>query len=76
MHSKMDSLSFAFLDALWYDPSLSFRAWSVVIPKSASRARIEENLDVFGWSLEARHVAALDGLDKGRHVCWSPDGVA
>ena len=49
---------------------------SVVIPKSASKSRIEENSSVFGWRLEARHVVALDGLDKGRHVCWSPEGVA
>ena len=37
----------------------------VVIPKSASPERIAENFDVFGFSLTASEVAALDELGSG-----------
>jgi 2,5-diketo-D-gluconate reductase A len=38
-----------------------------VIPKSSSRARQAENLDVFGFSLDADDMRAIAGLDR-------PDG--
>ncbi len=37
----------------------------VVIPKSASPARIAANLDLFGFSLEPAEVARIDGLAGG-----------
>jgi 2,5-diketo-D-gluconate reductase A len=37
----------------------------VPLPKSATPARQESNLDVFEWSLSADDMAALDGLSKG-----------
>lgn len=37
----------------------------VVIPKSANADRIAENADVFGFTLTADEVAALDGLGSG-----------
>lgn len=37
----------------------------VVIPKSSNPERIAENADVFGFSLTADEVAALDGLGSG-----------
>ncbi|WP_030155060.1 aldo/keto reductase [Streptomyces sp. NRRL S-244] len=38
---------------------------NVVIPKSVTPARIRENLDVFGFELEAADLAALDALGRG-----------
>jgi diketogulonate reductase-like aldo/keto reductase len=35
-----------------------------VIPKSARKERIEANLDLFGFSLEPREVAQIDGLSR------------
>jgi diketogulonate reductase-like aldo/keto reductase len=44
----------------------------VVIPKSVRRERIEENADVFGFTLDAGDMTALDGLDQGYRTSWDP----
>ncbi len=44
----------------------------VTIPKSARPERIRENADVFGFTLDAEDLAALDGLDEGLRTCWDP----
>lgn len=40
------------------------KGW-VPLPKSDTRARIEENGDVFGFGLEGGDMEVLDGLDEG-----------
>jgi diketogulonate reductase-like aldo/keto reductase len=44
----------------------------VVIPKSVQPGRIRENADVFGFSLDAGELAALDALDEGYRTSWDP----
>ncbi len=46
---------------------------TVVIPKSTSPERMRSNRDLFSFSLDARHVAALDGLDRGYRTGPDPD---
>ena len=40
----------------------------VTFPKASSRARLEENLDVFGFRLTEEDMAAIAGLDTGTRV--------
>jgi 2,5-diketo-D-gluconate reductase A len=43
----------------------SLQLGNVVIPRSATPARIAENADVFEFELTAEHMDALNGLDEG-----------
>jgi 2,5-diketo-D-gluconate reductase A len=45
----------------------------IVFPKSSTRERIAENIDVFGFALTADEVAAIDALDRGQRVGADPD---
>jgi diketogulonate reductase-like aldo/keto reductase len=47
----------------------------VVIPKSVRPERIRENADVYGFSLDAQDLAALDGIDEGYRTSWDPSDV-
>lgn len=47
----------------------------VVIPKSATPARLEENIDVFGFELDAGDMEKLAALDKDLRTCWNPTHV-
>ena len=44
----------------------------IVLPKSTHEARIRENAAIFDFSLDARTMAALDGLDEGLVTGWDP----
>jgi diketogulonate reductase-like aldo/keto reductase len=46
---------------------------NVVFPKSATPARIEENIDVFGFSLTDDDMAAIADLDRGQRIGPDPD---
>jgi 2,5-diketo-D-gluconate reductase A len=45
----------------------------VIFPKSATRARIRENADVFGFVLDDAGMAAIDDLDRGERTGSHPD---
>jgi diketogulonate reductase-like aldo/keto reductase len=42
----------------------------VVIPKSATKQRIQENFDVFDFELSAEEMSAIKALDKGRGLIY------
>ncbi|HEY0258949.1 MAG TPA: aldo/keto reductase [Lacisediminihabitans sp.] len=48
---------------------------TIVIPKSTSRERMTQNLDVFGFELDADEMAAIDALDENRRVGGDPNEV-
>ncbi|MEU4199022.1 aldo/keto reductase [Streptomyces sp. NPDC045470] len=46
---------------------------NVVIPKSVTPSRIEENIDVFGFELDDADLSALAALDSGTRLGPDPD---
>jgi 2,5-diketo-D-gluconate reductase A len=46
---------------------------NVVIPKSVTPERIEQNLDVFGFHLSEAEMAAIEALDAGERTGPDPD---
>jgi 2,5-diketo-D-gluconate reductase A len=46
---------------------------NVVIPKSVTQSRIEENLDVFGFTLTGDDMGAIEALDRGERIGPDPD---
>jgi 2,5-diketo-D-gluconate reductase A len=46
---------------------------NVVIPKSVTPKRIEQNIDVFGFELSDEEMAAIEELDAGRRTGPDPD---
>ncbi len=62
-------------------PALVMIRWGlqkdfIEIPKSANKARIDENASVFGWSLSDEQMATLDALEADAHVAWNPNEAA
>lgn len=48
---------------------------TIAVPKASSEARIRENLDVFGFTLSDRDMAAINALDRGQRTGSHPDNV-
>lgn len=48
---------------------------NIAIPKASSEARIRENLDIFGFELSGRDMAAVAELDRGQRTGSHPDNV-
>jgi diketogulonate reductase-like aldo/keto reductase len=46
---------------------------NVVIPKSVTPERIDQNFDVFGFSLSEDEMAAIEALDRGERTGPDPD---
>ena len=44
----------------------------VVLPKSVTPDRIEENAKLFDFSLDAAAMTRLDGLEEGLVTGWNP----
>ena len=49
---------------------------NVVIPKSVTQERIEQNLDVFGFTLTDDDMAAIESLDRGERTGPDPDAFS
>jgi 2,5-diketo-D-gluconate reductase A len=45
---------------------------NIFIPKSSSKERMRQNLDLFGFVLSEEEMATLDGLDENRRVAAHP----
>jgi 2,5-diketo-D-gluconate reductase A len=48
---------------------------NIVIPKSNSRERMAQNLDIDGFELSSAEMSAIDGLDENRRVGSNPAEV-
>jgi 2,5-diketo-D-gluconate reductase A len=46
---------------------------NVVFPKSVTQERIEQNIDVFGFTLTGDEMTAIEALDKGERIGPDPD---
>lgn len=47
----------------------------VTIPKTAKRARLEENAAIFDFELSAEEMCQIDALDRGQRLGADPDNV-
>ena len=48
----------------------------IILPKSKSPARIQENFDLEGWELQQEDMKLLDSIGEAERFCWDPTNVA
>lgn len=48
----------------------------VVLPKSARKVRIQENLQIFDFALDQEDMSAIAGLDRNFRTAWDPTHVS
>lgn len=46
-----------------------------IIPKSSNAQRIEENANIFDFTLTDDEVATISSLNKNKHYCWDPTNI-
>ena len=44
----------------------------VILPKSVTPKRIQENIDIFDFELDSEDLAKIAKLDRNLRTCWSP----
>ncbi|XP_017792906.1 PREDICTED: aldose reductase-like [Habropoda laboriosa] len=47
----------------------------IVIPKSVTKSRIQENFDIFDFELSPKDMEAVDNLNRNRRVCFKRSGT-
>ncbi|CAH2002786.1 unnamed protein product [Acanthoscelides obtectus] len=47
----------------------------VTIPKSVTKSRLQQNIDIFNFSLSKEDIAYLDGFDCNGRFCPMKDGL-
>ncbi len=48
---------------------------NIVIPKSTSRERIEENADIFDLEIDKKDMDRIENLNENLRTCWDPTGM-
>ncbi|HLP79568.1 MAG TPA: aldo/keto reductase [Acidobacteriota bacterium] len=47
----------------------------IVIPKSTSKKRLNENISVFDFTISAEDMRTLDGFNEDFRTCWDPNSM-
>ena len=48
----------------------------VVLPKSITPSRINENIDIYDFELSSKDLEVIGSLEKGLRTCWDPTDIA
>lgn len=61
-------------------PAQIFLRWAlqhdvIIIPKSANAERLQENADIFNFSIEQEDMDLLDSLNENFRVSWDPTNI-
>lgn len=49
---------------------------TAILPKSTNTRHIQENIEVFSFTLTTEDMKTLNNLNKNTHFCWNPEDVA
>lgn len=48
---------------------------NIVIPKSTSKERIVENIDIFDFEIDKKDMDRIENLNENLRTCWDPTGM-